>query len=428
MSVPRQTDPAKHARVPRVDVYWHAVTYRSVVIYISLILAIILATSYLIHPDWYSGVQERLSKTFGAAPDGALAPMANQARFVNLDGKVEVKKVNSVNWESADYHTTLDKGDLVRTGGDGAARITFVDGTTYTVKNDSFVTVEQNAIDNDRTTSVAMHISSGAVDLATGSWESPRSKAEVSFANARASLHENSRAAVQSDPTNDQNQITVSAGTANMQVGDQRVEIGKWERVTFPNANTGPLTKTTVLAPPGLTEPVNLEPLIEPDPKHATVHFSWVAVPEAVSYDLRVSTNTMFTRIVAEKNTTAVTADLTGLEPGDYFWSVTATDAHKRDSAPAEPFRFTLVTQGKGEEMLLEIDSPEIHGSIVELTGHTDPGAALIIGGEAVVDIQPDGRFRYFTQSLTRGSHEIVIIGQNRRGGTATKRVPIVIP
>jgi hypothetical protein len=426
MSVPRQIGPAKQAKVPRVEVYWHAVTYRSVIVYLALILAIVVATFYLIHPDWYAGVEERLSKTFGDAPDGSGAPLTNQARFVNLDGKVEVKKFNSVNWANADYHTTLDKGDLVRTGGDGAARITFVDGTTYTVKNDSFVTVEENAIDNDRTTSVAVHISSGAVDLATGSWESPRSKAEVSFANARASLQENSRAAVQSDPTKDENQITVSAGGANMQVGNQQVEIGKWERVTF--ANNGPLTKTTVLAPPDLTEPVNLEPLIEPDPKHATVHFSWVAVPEAVSYDLRVSTNTMFTRIVAEKNTSAVTADLTGLEPGDYFWSVTATDAHKRDSAPAEPFKFTLVAQGKGEEMLLDIDSPEIHGSIVELTGRTDPGAALIIGGEAVVDIQPDGRFRYFTQSLTRGSHEIVIIGQNRRGGTATKRVPIVIP
>jgi hypothetical protein len=78
--------------------------------------------------------------------------------------------------------------------------------------------------------------------------------------------------------------------------------------------------------------------------------------------------------------------------------------------------------------MLLEVDSPEIHGAIVELTGRTDPGAALIIDGETVVDIQPDGRFRYFTQSLARGSHEIVITGQNRRGGTAVKRVPIVIP
>src|ERR1700747_948176 len=113
----------------------------------------------------------------------------------------------------------------------GAPPLTFVDGTTYTVKNDSFVTVEENSIDRDRATSVGVHITSGAVDLATGTWESPRSTAEVSFANARASLQENTRAAVQSDPTRNQNEITVSAGAADMQVGDQHIEIGKWERV-----------------------------------------------------------------------------------------------------------------------------------------------------------------------------------------------------
>lgn len=416
----------KDARIPRVEVYWHAVSYRSIALYASLVLAIVFAIFYLVHPEVYSALGAKFLKEFGATPENVVAPVPNQARFVNLDGKVEVKKFNSVSWENADYHTTLDKGDLVRTGGDGAARITFVDGTTYTVKNDSFVTVEENAIDNDRTTSVAVHISSGAVDLATGTWESPRSKAEVSFANARASLQENSRAAVQSDPKTAQNQITVSAGAAKMQVGDQEVDIGKWERVSF--ANNGPITKTMVLAPPDLVSPINLEPLIEPDPKHATIHFAWAGVTDAVSYDLRVSNNTMFTRVVAEKSTTGTSADVTGLEPGDYFWSVTATDAKKRDSAPSDPFKFTLVAQGKGEQMLLDVDSPEIHGSIVELTGRTDPGAALIIDGESVVDIQTDGRFRYFTQSLTRGSHEIVIIGQNRRGGTAVKRVPIVIP
>jgi len=424
MSRTRQGE--KDARIPRVEVYWHAVSYRSLTIYALLVLTIVFAIFYLIHPEFYSAAGEKFLKEFGTTPASVVAPVPNQARFVNLDGKVEVKKFNSVSWASADYHTTLDKGDLVRTGSDGAARITFVDGTTYTVKNDSFVTVEENAIDNDRTTSVAVHISSGAVDLATGTWESPRSKAEVSFAGARASLQENSRAAVQSDPKTEQNQITISAGAAKMQVGSEQVDIGKWERVSF--ANNGPVTKTMVLAPPDLVSPVNLEPLIEPDPKRATVHFVWAAVSDAVSYDLRVSTNAMFTRVVAEKNTSGTTADVTGLEPGDYFWSVTATDAKKRDSSPSDPFKFTLVAQGKGEEMLLDVDSPEIHGSIVELTGRTDPGAALIIDGETVVDIQPDGRFRYFTQSLTRGSHEIVIIGQNRRGGTAVKRVPIVIP
>jgi hypothetical protein len=78
--------------------------------------------------------------------------------------------------------------------------------------------------------------------------------------------------------------------------------------------------------------------------------------------------------------------------------------------------------------MLLEVDGTELHGNVAELIGRTEPSAALIINGEAVADIRPDGHFRYFTQALTRGSHEIVVTGQNRRGGTAIKRVPIVIP
>jgi len=43
-------------------------------------------------------------------------------KFVNLDGKVQVKKVNSVQWVDADFHTVLDKGDLIQTGQDGIAR------------------------------------------------------------------------------------------------------------------------------------------------------------------------------------------------------------------------------------------------------------------------------------------------------------------
>jgi hypothetical protein len=74
------------------------------------------------------------------------------------------------------------------------------------------------------------------------------------------------------------------------------------------------------------------------------------------------------------------------------------------------------------------VDATELHGNNVEVIGRTEPNAAVIINGEQVADIKPDGRFRYFTQPMTRGSHTIVITGQNRRGGTAIKRVDVVIP
>lgn len=417
----------KHAKGPAIEVYWTTISYRTVAVYVLLVMIILCAGVYVARPDWLARTIDRVSHSLGAAPSSASALAQNQARFVNLDGKVEIKRANSVTWENADYRSTLDKGDLIRTGDDGAARLTFVDGTTYTIKSNSFVTVEQNYIDRDQSTSVAVHISSGAVDLATGTFQSPRSRAEVSFANARASLQQNSRAAVRTDPATDENQITVSAGSADMQVGNQHVAIGQWERVTY-NTSSGALTKTNVLAPPSLTAPLNLQPLIEADPKHAAVHFAWSIVPEAVSYSVRVSTNSMFTRVAAEKAVTGTSVDLSGFDPGDYFWSVTAIDAHKKESAPSDAFKFTLISQGKTEEMLLEVDGTELHGSVVELMGRTEPNAALIINGEAVADIQRDGHFRYFTQPLSRGSHEIVVTGQNRRGGTAIKRVPIVIP
>ena len=421
----RQTGPIKQDKSPRIEIYWTTVTYRTLVVYVILILGVVLGALFLIRPEWYSSFADRMSGTLGATSTSGVL-LQNQARFVNLDGKVEVKQVSSVNWESANYQTMLDKGDLIRTASDGVARITFVDGTTYTIKSDSFVTVEANSIDRDQSTSVAVHISSGAVDLTTGTWDSPRSRAEVSFANARASLRENSRAAVRSDPLTDRNEITISAGGAQMQIGDQRFEIGKWEQVTF--ATGGPIRKTSVLAPPDLAQPINLQPIIEPDPKRAAIRFEWSVVPQAASYNLRVSTNSMFTRVVAERTVSGTSVALTGLDPGDYFWTVTATDARKRQSVPSDPFKFSLVAQGKGQDMVLDVEATQLHGNVVELIGRTEPAAALIVNGETVANIGPDGRFRYFTRPLERGSHELVIMGQNRRGGTAIKRVPIVIP
>jgi hypothetical protein len=420
---------APRPKISHVEVYWKSVTYRTVAVYIFLVFAVIMAALYLIYPESFSAAIGRVSKALGSGASADAVLTMKQAKFVNLDGKVQVKKANSVQWVAADYRMALDKGDLIQTSGDGAARITFADGTTYTVQSDTLVTVEENSVGRDGETHAAIHMTSGAVDLTTGTFDSPKSKAEVSFSNAVASVQQNSRAAVRSDPNTKQAEITVSAGTAQLATTDgrQHVEIGRWERVTVPPAG-GTVVKTNVLAPPDLAEPLNLQPLIVVDPKHTPVHFEWKEVPEAVSYEIRVSTTSMFSRIVQDRKLTGTSADIAGLDPGDYFWNVMATDAQKHVSAASDTFKFTLATQGKGQEMMLEIGGTELHGNVVEVSGHTEPGAALIINGESVADMNPDGTFKYFTQPLTRGSHTIAITGQNRRGGTAIKRVEIVIP
>jgi hypothetical protein len=421
---PRQAQ--SHQKAPRVEVYWTAITYKTVIMWVALFLAVVSAGIYLVKPDLYQVVLNRVDKAVSDPENEALAADQKHAKFVNLDGKVQVKKVNSVQWVDADYRTVLDKGDLVQTGADANARITFGEGTTYTVKPDTLVTVEENSTENNKPSSVAMRINTGAVDLKTPNWQQPDSKATVSVEDASAQLHSNSSATMKADQENKSSEIVVSAGSAQVNRGGEKIDLAPWEKVTIPNGGT--MQKSNVLAPPELVEPLNFAPLISENPKTSPVRFEWKPVPDAVSYTLRISTNTMFTKTVKDATVKGTAVEITGLDPGDYFWNVTATDGKKQTSEVSAIFKFMLVTQGKSQEMVLEIGPTQLHGRVAEIVGRTEPGAALIVNGQSVPNVAPDGTFRHFTEPLDPGQHTISIIGSNRRGGTAMKQVSIVVP
>ena len=426
MSTQTPNDP-NHPKIKRVEVYWHTVTYKTVALYSVLLAAIIFAALYLINPSVYTHAYDAWVRTVAGGDSGSEPITQTQAKFVNLDGKVQVKKVNSVQWVNADFHTTLDKGDQIQTSADGAARITFADNTTYTVQPGTFITVEENSMGSEKPSSSAVHITSGQVDLKTPNYSSPDSKASVSMEDSLAQLHSNSSAAVKADPATKENEVVVSSGSAEVQRGQERVEIGAHQKASFPTG--GPITKSDTLAPPDLSSPRNFEPLIVENPKEASIHFEWKPVPQAVSYSVKISTTAMFTRTAKEAPAvTGTSVDLSGLDAGDYFWNVTATNAKKENSEVSETFRFTLVAQGKTQEMLLEITGTQIHGRVAEIIGKTEPGAALIVNGQPVPIIAKDGTFRHFTEPLEPGQHTIVIIGENRRGGTAQQKVTIVVP
>lgn len=423
----RPIEAAAPPKIHRVEVQWHAVTYKTVIVYALVLAAIVLAGTFILFPSLYSAVTRKIS-TAMESNEGENVPGAQtQAKFVNLDGRVQVKKVSSVQWVDADYRTSLDKGDLVQTGGDGYARVTFGDGTSYTVKPGTLITVEENSMASNRPTSVAVHINTGAVDLSTPNWTSPGSKAAVSVEDAKAELRSNSRAAVKLDKDTKESEIVVSNGSAQVQRGQDRVELAQYQKVDIPAG--GPISKSDVLAPPELLQPINLTPIISENPKTTALHFEWKPVQDAAFYTVRISTTSMFTKIVKEaKVTSASSVEISGLDPGDYFWNVTATSAKKLSSDVSEPYKFTLVAQGKSQDMLLEIQNTQLVGHAVEISGRTEPGAALIINGQAVPNIAKDGTFHHFTEPLLPGEHTIVVIGQNRRGGTNKQQVSVVIP
>ncbi len=403
------------------EIYWTTITYRSVFLAVIAAIVVALFVWKIVHPSSFDSVVKAITDTI-AGDTGPAPVVSNEARFVNLDGRVQVRKIGALQFTTADYQMTLAKGDVIQTGGDGRARISFANGTTYTVQPDTLITVESNNLGGTATAAQpSVTIKSGAVDLTTSS-----SAAEVAFEEAVAQVNPNSKAAVRTDPDSKQHEITLQAGSAELRRGGERIAIVQFDKVSFETG--GSVSKSKILAPPELVAPLNLQPMVVDNAKQYPVKFEWKAVPEAVEYHLRIAASSSFSQIVAERKVATTSATISGLPAGDYFWVVTARDAKKGESQSSEVRKFLLAEKTKGQEMLLELEKPIIHGTVVEINGRTEPGAVLIINGQPVPKIEPDGKFKYFTPPMARGAQRIVISGQNRRGGTAQKELSIVIP
>ncbi len=429
MSTQTPHDP-NHPKIKRVEVYWHTVTYKTVAVYVILLAAIVFAAIYLINPNLYTAAYDKLSKSIGNGDSEATTISQTQAKFVNLDGKVQVKKVNSVQWVDADFHTTLDKGDQIQTsfGRRGAHHLRRRHDIHREVRN---IHYRGRKLDGPR----AAFQFGGAHQHRAGRPRrrqiiaSPDSKAAVSMEDiSKAQLRSNSSAAVKSDPANKENEIVVSSGSAEVQRGpgeggDRSVsESELLDGRTHHEVRRAGAARLEFAAQFRAADRRESENGVHPFRMEARAR-------KRFPTRCKISTTAMFTRTVKEATgVTGTSADITGLDGGDYFWTVTATNAKKETSEVSETFRFTLVAQGKTQEMALEITGTQIHGRVVEIIGRTEPGAALIVNGQPVPIIAADGTFRHFTEPLEPGQHTIVIIGENRRGGTAQQKVTIVVP
>src|SRR5260370_28974358 len=79
-------------KAPRVEVYWTAITYKTVILYVLLALVIISAGIYLAKPDLPSIIIKKFSKAVSDPENDSSGGDQKHAKFVNLDGKVQVKK------------------------------------------------------------------------------------------------------------------------------------------------------------------------------------------------------------------------------------------------------------------------------------------------------------------------------------------------
>lgn len=413
------------------EVEWTTISYRTIVLYAVLGLAVAGLIAYSIAPHYFNQkVKRALAALSSSSGEADATTSKRSAHFVNIDGTVRVKKGQSQQWIRADYNTSLEKGDFVQTENDGVARIIFADGTNYVLKPDSLIVVEESREDPEtKATRVAVQVTSGAVDLSTGKFEVRGSTSQVSFENAVASLSEDSRAVLRNDPKKNVHELTLNQGDAEVTRGSTSIRLGQYDQVTF-SADQAGLIRQKVIAPPSLLAPMNMALTVSKDPKTTPVQFEWSQVPGAVAYHLEISPSGMFQNLVSDKKVVGKpAAELSGLEEGNYYWIVTSIDGKGVESQPSLPNRFTLVQQvDAGNKAFLEITRIIQHGRVVEVVGRTDPNSTVIVNNEQVFSIHADGTFQHFTSPFSKsGENQITITAQDRKGNTNSIRKNIVI-
>ncbi|HTA50483.1 MAG TPA: hypothetical protein VK930_13600 [Verrucomicrobiae bacterium] len=422
-------------RKPGIHVAWKTVTYRSVALLIVAGAAVFFVAMRFTFPQFTeSGLRatsnfasRALERVAGMAPAaGSGVSVAQQAHFTALDGTVRVKKGNGNSWVAADYNIPLEKGDVVQTASEGMAKVVFNDGTSYTVKQDSLIVIEENSANDQQQTNVAVAVSTGTVDLSTATY-SQGSKSQVIVDGATASLAPESTAQVHNDPKLDQHEILMKKGTGEVSRNGETVQLANWEKVSFQAAQTH-MEKAKDAGPPTPISPANMAPIFTTGEETKDVEFSWTAMANAVGYRLRISRNPYFSSTLVDKKVNTADVTVTSLGEGAYYWMVQSYEASGKESVESEKNRFTIIPKGKQTEAIdLELDPFIQHGHVIEVTGKTQIGARVMVNGREVPMITTDGTFHYFTPPLATGEAVITVTAQTAQGGVNTQQKKIII-
>jgi hypothetical protein len=422
-------------RKPGIHIKWKTVTYRSVALLILAGALILFVGMRIAFPQFTQAsiqaadnvANKILERVAGMAPvAGSGISTAQQAHFTALDGTVRIKKGNGNSWVPADYNVPLDKGDVVQTGSEGMAKVVFNDGTSYTVKQDSLIVIEENSANDQQQTDVAVAVSTGTVDLSTATYVQG-SKSRVIVAGATASLAPESAAQVHNDPKADQHEILMKKGTGEVTRNGETMQLANWEKVSFQGQQTR-MEKAKEIGPPTPISPANMAPIFSSGESTKDVEFSWTPMANAVGYRLRISRNPYFSSTLVDKRVNIADVTVTSLGEGAYYWMVQSYGVAGKESVESEKNRFTIISKGKQTEAInLELDPFVQHGHVIEVTGKTENGARVMVNGREVPMISTDGTFHYFTPPLPTGEAVITITAQTAQGGVNTQQKKIII-
>jgi hypothetical protein len=344
------------------------------------------------------------------------------ARFERIDGSVEVKRAGTIEWLPATRAMVLRQNDLVRTRSGGAAEIHFSDGTQFTVRPDSLITIEestQNPV--SRQQRVALKIQSGEANFQTAG--DPAASTTISTPTVRTTAERDTAGSIQVEQSGATG-LRIFRGASEAQTNSgQRLALGQNQGVRVDAAGAAGPTRSLPTVPQ-LTAPSNQTEIAFPDLAQGITLLLWNHVSGAAAYRVMVDYSPTFARPLYDRQGQHATQlELRGLDAGSYYWKVAAVDASGAEGGFSELWRFTLTkaAPSAAAKPPLAIETLELRGNVLHVRGRTEPGASVSLNGERL-EVQADGSFNEFLTYDPAAVSGVVVRSTGVKGGVAELR------
>ena len=275
-------------------------------------------------------------------PRDMLAADRILAKIAGVYGEAEVRRSFDDRYIPVVEDLLLREGDLLRTWRHSGARILFDGGSQVVLRSHS----KARLITLPSTSPSASGSSSKArirLELVEGNiWTRTLGGSETGFLIQTPTANTMTRGTdfrlkVEAGQAT---RLEVLEGEVELEAGDQTVLVPSQQGV-ISSAGDTPILEPLPQAPEGLIAP-HAEEVFRASSFDAV--FRWTPVPGAQSYRLEISRDAGFFDLAEERLTGARTdARITGLEPGTYFWRVSALSPSGFEGPPAAGSYFVFV-------------------------------------------------------------------------------------
>jgi hypothetical protein len=332
------------------------------------------------------------------------------AKFLTIEGDVQIQKGASGEWRAANARDPLMNGDWVRTGAGASAELIFFNGAIYTISSNALLEIYAavNPATRRKEDTVQMQVGSLQVttDEETSTIRTPGTQVVIS---SESTTH------VGVSPRKETAVMTVRGSSAvASQAGGESVQLVAGQQLEA--SQGGELTPVRIMVPPPTLVSPTENQVFQAAPGR-TVGLAWEASPNAAAYQLQVSRSRLFSSMEIDARREEPGATTRVSDEGAFYWRVASIDAEGHHGPFSSFRRFRVVGGGSasGSGVVdktppeLELKRPfRIGGQYYLFEGKVEPGASVFLNDEEL-GVESDGSFKKLVTFSKVGWNTVIV-------------------